>query len=571
MFAVSTVLPALSGALLALPQQAEQAPPPALLEIIPLQHVCSRAPQIVPPIWTTATVRDYEDNSLDLLNVTELSPQFSPDDIASFLSEQNDRLAESREDDHDIVITQEGDGLMLLGDAEVVKELRRQVETMSAIVARPILVEATLWPATGNLPTSAILSPEDYRTLAEHRQPIWQRTTITRSSRPVSLESSRWNPYVRDVNVEIASKSSIHCPVAESYYEGSHIVVLPHALIGDGEFAAHVQFAHASRIGEARRISTGIPDAAQLDSIEVASMCGACSGRIRTGGALCVVMAGATNAGAAAILTIRLKNTTPPAANDIADLGIFPISALTTHALIGRVEPLPTAPRLGDPRGLEISIEEFTGYGQMDSDRLVDLVTSSLGDHQDEAELQAGGGHLFVRGSKTAIAQTESLLRALQNRLIRATTVHHQLRVEDEAGSLLHDFVLPTLVGRFVTATRRQETNVIGDLNVEVAEQAKAIDPSVDLLQIGNWLRARVVTYDNHAHLALLGQSAHCELGDARQMLPAGSLDLAEVSSQRLTHDGPVTPGTTVQHGDGPAIDRGGRRYRTTGMTTLRW
>ena len=87
-----------------------------------------------------------------------------------------------------------------------------------------------------------------------------------------------------------------------------------------------------------------------------------------------------------------------------------------------------------------------------------------------------------------------------------------------------------------------------------MAEEAKAVDPVVNLLQFGGWLRARVVTNDDRAHLDLFTECSDCAVQPTRQMLPAGALDLAQLTTQTISYDAEVAAGQPILHGDGPMM-----------------
>ena len=545
---------------------------PAVLQILPTQQVCTEPPQITLPVWATATVRSvYGMEDFDQLGIYATSRQFSPDSVHEFLQQ----LHESRFPQHEVAIDIEGGNLILLGHGGVIAQLRNDLDALRRAVTRPLTVEVALWAADDEAPRTGILDAASYDAFVANREPLWRRRSVTRSNRPVSLDSSHWNSYVRDVDVEIASKSWIHRPSSDAYFEGNHVVVLPHALTNSNEFVAHVQFAHSARQGDTGRISTGIPDAPQLDSIRLATMTGTFSGRFENGGALCTMMTGDADAGAAAVLTVRISaRPTAAGAHTITDgVSAFPVSALTSMALLGRVGPPPLAPRIGDPHSIDLEFEnEGEGFGHLSADRLSDLLYSAfIAADEDETQIRIGGGYLFVHGSKAASERAGELVQGLQDRILRAVTLHHSVRGQGPGSNALHEFVVPSLTGRYVTVARRFETNIIGQLNVEVAEEAKAVDPVVELLQFGGWLRARIVADDDRAHLDLLTQCSDCDLAPTRQMLPAGALDLAQVATQTLGYDAEIAAGQPILHGDGPVLTRGGQRRRTTVSTTVRW
>lgn len=572
---ITTLLPTLLGA--ALPQPQDQ-PNRKVLQIIPLQHVCSSYPAIQAPLWISMLVRPYDDEErLDLLHVGgDETQQFSPDTVIAFLQGLNeDDIGAER-----LSLEAGGGALYAMGEDASIARLRTQIRELSAIVTRPLEIEVAFWRAGDGAAPAAVMSADEYSRFADSHELLWRRNTTTRSGRAAALESTRWTNYVRDVAVEIASKSAISHPTTSSFFEGAHVVVHPHGLVGSDDFVLQVQFTWSERQGAVARVATGIPDSAQLDQPRLGSACGGCSGRVQNGGALVATMRGDDELGAACIMTARVSSRVATVARQANEIGVFPISALLSTALLDRIGPTDSGSHCEDPRESEFIVSEASeGYGQIEADRILHIAHMALGEAEEETSLQVAGGYLWVSGTGEAAAKTEQLLRSLQERLLRNATVGQTLqfaaandgRQGAPAAGPLHEIVLPTLLGRYATATRRSEISIVKGLNVEVAEEASATDPTVGVLQTGSWLRARVVLIDDQAHLSLSARNTHCQVPETRQMIPAGALKLPSVAEQNITFDGTATSGRAIRHGDGPTIEQNGGIHRSEVVTTVRW
>jgi hypothetical protein len=514
------------------------------------------------------------DDRLDLLRVRESAPQFEPDQVVEMLR----RLHQEALEKGTLNMQVQAGNLVVFGDGPSLALVREQVRELGALVTRPLQVEVTLWDAGSDAPPGAVLGPREFAQFAGQHAVVWRSLSQTRSSVPVALDGQRWVRYVRDVGVEVAQKAAISHPQTDAFGEGGRVVVVPHSLLGGDDLVLHVQFGLGSRRGEVRSVPTGISEQADLDVPLLDTIYGACSGRITNGGALAVTMSGLAAAGSRQVLTVRVTSKVPPTAPQSASIGVFPISALASSSLDQVISPPDPYPVVGDQQREPQQVQFEPEDSFLPIDYILELIRTSLGaETESEFEMHSGGGYLFVFAPQAKIARTDEILRALQERVLRTATVRHTVTLPAGEGvdagkaRVLHELVVPTLLGRRATVCRQLETNVIRDVFVEIAQESSSSDPHVEEVQTGAWLRARVTPLAEGMHLQLLAQCSHGEIGPARRIAPSGALILPDVTSSRAAHDGAVASGQPVDHGDGPVVTINGRASRSAMVTTVTW
>lgn len=550
----------------------------ALLEVVPLQHLCGTRSGFTPPPWGSMLTFKRADDRPDLLQSRDDQPRFSIDASHDLLRS----LFTAEIDGERLRIDAGTDSLLVLGDAEILDKLRAVVQGAADQLNRPLQVEVALWDATGRETPPAMMDPRQFAQFVANRTPLWRSLAETQNGRVVALDRQRWSRYVRDAETEVAQKSSIGQPVTDAFGEGGRVTVRPHALVGGDDLVLHVQFGLAQKRGPVRTLSTGVPGLPDLEVPMLETSYGACSGRITNGGGLAITMRGHPASGGQLILTVRTAGRTPPMAQGTRGLAIFPCGALTSNALTQRLLPPSPYPLLGDEEAPGLDIEE-EDMGYLPPTQLEDLVRSALGAEADAEgfAINVGGDYLFVRGNDQAVAKVEAFLRALQDRLLHAVAVRHSGHLLPSDGSprdptveptILHEIVFPTMLGRQATLARMLETNVVRDLFVEIAQEASILNPEVDAMQAGSWVRARTAAIGTTQHLQLLAQCAHTAPPQARGVMPTGgSLTQVDMASARTAHDGGATNGHAIDHGDGPLVVIDGQVYRSTLATVVTW
>jgi hypothetical protein len=231
---------------------------------------------------------------------------------------------------------------------------------------------------------------------------------------------------------------------------------------------------------------------------------------------------------------------------------------------------------VADQEAPALSVEELSpGFGHIVEDALLDILRTSLGMDAEGAETSCENGYVLVRADDRVLAKAESLLRALQERLLATATIQHSGRLAPADGSgepvVLHQIVMPTLLGREATVCRVLETNFVRDQFSEIAQEATMLTPLVEPVQSGTWLRVRVAPLGQDLHAQMLIQCVHAPAAPLRNVAPTGGLLMPqELASTRAWHDGSAVRGQTIEHGDGPVLQLDGRAFRSTLSTVVR-
>lgn len=548
---------------------AQQDKPP-VSEVFSLQHLIGNDPGQATPPWGSL-LRRMEQPQCDMLGAAEPTEGFSADDAIGLLRElESDALENAR-----LEVIGVGDSLVAAGDPAVVARLREHVKAATQLLARPLQIEFAVWDGTDRETPAAFLGPADFGRFAANRTPLWRSIATTRHGRAVALERMRWSRYVRDIDVEIAQKQTMSYPVTNQHADGGHAVVRPHLLTGSDEVVLHVQFAVAQRRGVVRSLQTGMTGASDIDLPALETAYGVCSGRVPNGGALAVTLRGNPATGGQLVLTVRVTGRTPPAGAPMQDLGLYPCGAITTQALLQSVEPPPDR----DPDEVSPG-ESHEGFGHLPEDILVQFLRAGLGadGDADGVSVRCKAGYVVVRGPTQLLAKVETLMRGLQDRLLRNATVVHRapMSTADASGapgtSMLHELALPTLLGRELIVARCLETNIVADIFAEIAQEAGILNPKIDVLQSGSWLRARLSPLGDAMSVRLLVQDRYAPLPTARSVMPGGGVLMpTEAGKSLAAHDGIVANGQAIEHGDGPAVNLEGRAWRSSLATTIQW
>ncbi len=563
----------LTAVLLATPAALPPQEPPArpAFAIVPLQHVCSAPSALTPPPWGSLLRRNSGlASEVDLVGAGGEPLVFSLDEAAEFVGHRFAAASESG-----ALQYQAAHGaLQLSGEPDTVAEAARFARDLAATLARPMRIETALW-AIGEEPApAAVLAPGELARFTSGRQPLWRSVAEGRHGQPVAHDRQRWIRYVRSINSEVAQGQRISNPTTDAFCDGGRVVVVPHRLVSGDDLVLHVQFGLGAPRGEPQSMPSGVPNAAALDLPVLATLFGACSARVQNGGALAITLSGHAATGDAVVLTVRATREQPPNDDLPADLGVFAVQALTSDALTGRVHPASPYPLTGDQSqdGVEVD-DENESFAHFRPDELVEFLRTQLGAaaEADSFSMRHAAGFLFVVGERTAITAVGQLLRDLEGQLLRNVELTHVARFDDQQGGSLHTVRAPSLQGRVLTLSRLLETNVVRDLDAQIAQEAAVLGPRVETVQSGCWLRLAAAPAGERLHLRLLAQNTFARVGAARSVEPGGLLMLGDAASGRIVHEGFAANGVPIEHGDGPQVAVDGRLRRTSTSTSVKW
>jgi hypothetical protein len=408
-----------------------------------------------------------------------------------------------------------------------------------------------------------VLDGASFAEFSKERQPWLRLVDTVAVDQIATLSRLREQPYVRSVNGEVAQKAFINDPVLAVYREGAIALAKVQPLVGGDELVVHAQFAVAQRRGIPRTMQTGMASAPDVEVPTLETCMGTLSGRIPNGGALAVVLRGHPALGGQVVVTLRA--TASAVAAPAADKGftVVPVGALTEMSL------LPVGPTADNPD------QEPQSSGFVPKDQLFDLAQAAGGEGQ--ATVAVIGSHLLLTGDAKAIGNIVNLVRSLQDRLLRTTTLVASGSVPGtsepnaERTANLYEIAAPTLVGRSLHLARLLETNALTDVEVQIAQEASMAVPIVTALQAGTWIQATTTLVDSAAYVDLRLRCTHAATPQARSIMPNGVLTPTDQTSSQVEHHGLVVNGLPLDHGDGPMLPIEGRSWRSVLQTVVRW
>ena len=547
--------------------------PETATELLPLQQLCERSSELHAPQWHSMLqyVRTHNSKANLVIDPGNSSPITAEGVFNVLEGIENDAISEER-----LFLNAIGENLLVFGEAERVRAVRKMIHEATDILARPLQIEFCLWDAAGRETPSSILTSEEYESFCNGHKPLSRSLAVGRAGQAIALKQTSWTRYVRSIEVEVAQKKTLSRPATDRFGEGFHAAVRAYPLVDTEDLALHVQFASSVQRGVLRSVQTGLPGAADIELPRLETCFGGCSGRIPNGGALAVTMRGNPSGGGQIVLTLRAMANSPQKRLSDERLALVPCGAITNGALSQRA----ILPLQMEEMDEHVSHDDNGTYGMISSEALLELAQGIV-ESQEEAgdySVHMAGSYLFVKASTEVCNKISALIRTLQDRMVRNVEVAHvaQLRPQENgeaepARQVLHELTVPTLLGREFVAVRLHETNVIANVYIEIASEAGTLVPSVELLQSGAWLRGRAIPIAGSLHLGMDLLVCNAPIPMMRTVMPGGGMIMpATLSTARLSHDGTVASGQAIEHGDGPGVLIEGRGYGSTMSTTLR-
>ncbi|MFT4842398.1 MAG: hypothetical protein ACJA0V_000284 [Planctomycetota bacterium] len=544
--------------------------PETTTQLMPLQHICTHEFDTNGLPWGSL-MRLRHNLKADLVRSDDglgpITPDAINDALYGFVAEAIDA--------EQLFLQTIDNNLLVVGEPQLVARVRKYIAEAAGILARPMQVELCVWDAADREPCSSILDQQAFNDFAANRTPMWRAVSTASAGQPLIMESMKWSRYVRGIDIQVAQKKTMTSPATDHYGEGGSTMVHAFSLIGSSDFAVHMQFAVGNQPGVVNKLQTGMPGAPDIELPRLDSFFGTCSGRIPNGGALATSLHGNAASGGQITVTLRVTSTGSPAPLTDQRAALLPVGALISDGLNYQAA-LPDV----HSEGGQISIEQASSHGRIPSDNLQDLIAGVLAaaDEEGDHEIKIGGGYLYMRASQQGIQRAQQLIQTLQDELIGNVEIRHSAHLHALPGqpgntttrAMLHSLTLPTLLGREAAVYRLHETNIVANIFVEVASEAGSLAPSIELLQSGTWFRARVVPVGESLHASVDLLSVIAPIPAIRSVMPGGGVLMqAQISSARLDHDGILTSGTAIDHGDGPRVTLAGRTYRSKLATTF--
>ena len=276
--------------------------PPDTFTLLPLQHLLSNKVEARALPYGSMLEPVEVFNSVAGAATTDLS--ITTADIEDMLS----RAFDDQLNDGGLFLDFVGSNVLAAGKAQRIQEVEDLLTQIARTISRPIEVEFAAWDATNLATPATILDGEAYAEFAANRTPIWRVTNRTIAGQLTSLEHIKESLYLRGINTEVASKSSILSPETSRYLEGGSAAMQAFSLIGTSDFVVHLQFAAAALLGVVDTLQTGMPDAPDIELPQLNSFFGTCSGRVPNHGALTATMIGDPSTGGQLTLTMRVRS-----------------------------------------------------------------------------------------------------------------------------------------------------------------------------------------------------------------------------------------------------------------------
>lgn len=365
--------------------------------------------------------------------------------------------------------------IALNGSKGAVNSCLADIDAIAATLTRSI--EITVYQldlADGELPP-AVLGSTALQAAISKAPPLWTARAVTRPGGSVQLGDVRWTSYVRDQDAEVAKKAKILDPKIDNLFEGTRVSLTVHALpsedllVHGSWLTSNRQQLEESSIGR-DRTTVDLP----LHSTAHLSF----GGRVRNGEGLVVAADREGQYGMRFAFVVCARYLSPPPART-NNLFVFPATAWIDTTRTGW--PLRAgwfAGSTGDNR--HPLIEEMPILSPPDLDEFLTVET-------DGTSLMVGST-LVVHDNAAACARAESALR----QLVEAQLQQTELRVEQFAkeGVVTTTVVQPMLANMQTRAFIGTEQALIGDHEVEIAEDAANSNPTVRIVRSGVWSRS---------------------------------------------------------------------------------
>lgn len=534
--------------------------PSAAVEVVSLQHLLRspRAPEQVPT--STMLLRDGAASELEVA-----APPTQDAIVAALTSLHASALEAGR------LRWEIGTGnLLLAGEANEIDAVRKSVRRLEDTLARNLQVEVAIWDATDRGTPATLLDEAAFAEFRRGRTPLTRLVGSVNPQQTADLSRLRAQPYLRDVDVEVAQKATISDPIVDVFRDGALCSLRVVPLAGSDEFAVLGHFALAERRGIPRSVQPGHSSAPDIEVPTLDTCLGTFSGRLGSGSALAVTLRGHPAFGGQVVLTVALQAKPLAAADGKAAFAVWPCQALLDGSLL-RIDQIP------QPDGTMVPVQAPSA-ARLPGALLYDLAMAAVGEGQ--GHILPLGGHLVVQGDAAAQGRVRTLLRDLEQRMLRTVSFTstgmlpssvEPAPTSGPAPNLLFEVSAPCLTGRELKLVRMVETTVITDIDVEIAQEASMTNPVVDLLQSGCWLSASVAPAGASMHVDLQLRSLQATQPLARSIMPNGVWTPSDTNGSVLRHQGTVGNGALLEHGDGPLVPIEGRSWRSSLQTSVRW
>jgi len=488
--------------------------------------------------------------------------------------------------------------LFVTGEAEHVKAAEALVGSVRQALTRRISIQARLYRIQPGQEFPAIANAERLQSLCEGLPLLWSAHGMALSGQQLALSEDRYTSYVGNAEVEVAEESKVGDPVTTTMFDGVHLIVEPHSLIGTTERVLKCQFAIGEKEQEIQDISTGIADLPRIGIPHLRANSGAFSGRVEQEGALLLSLQSRTNAGSNLLLIVQAGKLGLPAGKPVTagNTLLLPVSAQTSSFL--QTASLPTYEYRNSSEDKVISRGNYPTIEEEDAGKkvaagtvILDLITDNLGDLLDagaSVDMIHNGhsaGYILARGPKHFQEQVRQLAFAIQEFSLGTTEVKlvTSLRSapltnstfadisgpapaagEPVAGEIYHGATFPSLHGHTAIVLKGMESRVIRDFDVEIAQKSAIAAPVMTTtfsgLAVG--FRGEQQGQDISARMTVDLQHIPAIRRQTTGQDDGGDIHHTQVHHAHFEHNGQITLGRNFPMGFGPRLRHKDEAFR---------
>jgi len=378
--------------------------------------------------------------------------------------------------------------------ASVHARLREELAALEDLIVAPVRIAVHALPPAALAGQGAVLDADRVAALLAAHAPRSTATTAVPFDVPAFLETGQARRFVRDIDVEVAQKVSTTLPRTDVYFEGDRlgVAVTPMA---DGRLLVRAGMSRSDTADFARRpTGTELGGELHLPAVDFARASFAAA--VPDGGG--VVVDGLGGEGAARWLVVA-------ASPQSAGRGVAAIPL--GHAVVPplQVEDIPDA---------IVAPGEYAGlFGRATDQPFVPTLSSLLEVYAGEAladetlAIQQIGTRVILRGNdgirerfRDRLAQEAAELKTWSVRLRMGAVAQAAARENaDRLAEMLsedggEDGVVGALTGHRFSLDSGRERAVVRGLESSIAQEASGMNPVVDAVYSGAFLRGMVET-----------------------------------------------------------------------------
>ncbi|MFT7536824.1 MAG: hypothetical protein ACI85K_002778 [Hyphomicrobiaceae bacterium] len=391
--------------------------------------------------------------------------------LISLLKERHKKNLEGGQ----LILSVDADARVALhGTKGAVNSCLADIDSIAATLTRSIEISVYQLAAfNGELPP-AFIDGQALQAALAATPPLWSARAVTRPGGSVQLGDERWTTYVRDHDSEVAEDSYIFDPKVDHLFQGTRVQLTVHALPSD-ELLLHGSWLTSDSLQLSETsIGKGQP-MVDLPYNRTAHI--SFGGRVTDGAGLVVAAHRDGKQGMSFLYAVRARYLSPPPQR-ANNLFVFPATAWTDSTRTG----------------WSMRAAWFAGANDKDSHPLLDgmplMSPADLGNFltpQAEGTARMAGSTLIINDNAAVCARAEAAL----GQLVDAQLQQAELRITQTSKNdhVATHIVQPVLANMQAEAFIGTERALIGDHEVEIAQEASSNNPTVKVVRSGVWSR----------------------------------------------------------------------------------